>query len=86
MRRAVLRGYVADLLLVMVALYLLTGFGISNPRLIMPLTFGLLGKALAQEIHALLWGPFIMLVLLHLYLAAPGDPRGPKKSVEPEKE
>ena len=36
-----------------------------------PLTFGLLGKALAQEIHALLWGPFIMLVLLHLYLAAP---------------
>ena len=71
MRRTVLRGYVANLLLVMVALYLLTGFGISNPGLITPLTFGLLGKALAQQVHALLWGPFIMLVLLHLYLAAP---------------
>jgi len=71
MKQAVLKRYVANLLLAMVTLYLLTGFGATSPGLVTPLTFGLLGKALAQQVHSLLWGPFIMLVLLHLYLAAP---------------
>lgn len=68
MRRAEVKRYVAGLLLVLVALYLLTGFGITNSGLVAPLTLGLLGKAQSTEIHTLLWGPFILLVLIHLYL------------------
>jgi thiosulfate reductase cytochrome b subunit len=75
MRQAVLKGYIANLLLVMVALYLLTGFGVTYPGLVTPLTLGLLGKAQASEIHVLLWGPFIILVLIHVYLGLK-----PKKS------
>lgn len=77
MRRTVLKKYIANLLLLLIALYLLTGFGIANPGLVTPLTFGLLGKAQAQDIHTLLWGPFIILVLLHLYMTASwgGNPK-----------
>lgn len=75
LRRAVLKRYVANLLLVIVALYLLTGFGITNPGLITSLTLGLLGKAQSTEIHLQLWGPFIIVLLVHVYLAL----RPPKK-------
>ncbi len=47
------------------ALLLLTGFGITHHTLVGPLTLGLLGKATAQVLHTLLWGPFLVLLLLH---------------------
>jgi hypothetical protein len=41
-----------------------------GPRyeVITPLTLGLLDKAVSYKIHVLLWGPFLILVVLHVYL------------------
>jgi thiosulfate reductase cytochrome b subunit len=56
------------LLTVVVIIYLLTGFGITQYRIFEPLTFGLLTKSLAHRIHMNLEIPFIILVVLHIWL------------------
>jgi cytochrome b561 len=56
------------LLTVVVIIYLLTGFGITEFRIVEPLTFGLLTKSLAQKIHINLEIPFIVLLVLHIWL------------------
>jgi hypothetical protein len=56
------------LLTVVVIVYLLTGFGITQYRIVEPLTFGLLTKNLAHRIHINLEIPFITLVVLHIWL------------------
>jgi hypothetical protein len=56
------------LLSVVVIIYLLTGFGITEFRIVEPLTFGLLTKNLAQKIHINLEIPFIILLVLHIWL------------------
>ena len=47
-------------------IYLLTGLGITEYRIIEPMTFGLLGKSLSLEIHENLLRPFLVLLSLHL--------------------
>jgi len=56
------------LLTVLVVIYLITGFGITEYRIVEPLTFGLLTKSLAQKIHMSLEIPFIILLILHIWL------------------
>jgi len=56
------------LLTVVVIIYLLTGFGITEFRIVEPLTFGLLTKSLAHKIHINLEIPFIVLLILHIWL------------------
>jgi len=56
------------LLTVVVIIYLLTGFGITQYRIVESLTFGLLTKNLAHTIHMNLEIPFIILVVLHIWL------------------
>lgn len=56
------------LLTVVVIIYLITGFGITEYRIVEPLTFGLLTKNLAQRIHINLEIPFIILLILHIWL------------------
>ena len=56
------------LLTVVVIVYLLTGFGITEYRIVESLTFGLLTKNLAHRIHTNLEIPFIILVVLHIWL------------------
>jgi len=56
------------LLTVLVIIYLITGFGIIEYRIVEPLTFGLLTKSLAQQIHISLEIPFIILLILHIWL------------------
>ena len=56
------------LLTVLVIVYLLTGFGITEFRIVEPLTFGLLTKSLAQKVHINLEIPFIVLLVLHIWL------------------
>jgi thiosulfate reductase cytochrome b subunit len=63
------RRLVAWLLFVMTVLVLLTGFGITEPGIIGPLTGGLLGKSIAERAHIYLWGPFIILLVLHMSLS-----------------
>jgi hypothetical protein len=55
------------LLLAVVVLYFITGFGITQFRVVEFLTFGLLTKSLSFQIHDNLWVPFVVLLGLHIY-------------------
>jgi hypothetical protein len=55
------------LLTVVVIIYLITGFGITEYRIIESLTFGLLTKSLAHKIHMNLEIPFMILLVLHIW-------------------
>ena len=48
-------------------LFLVSGFGITEFRVVEVITFGLLTKNLAFRIHEVLWIPFVILLALHLY-------------------
>ena len=61
------RQIVHWLLLAVLVLYLLTGFGITQFRGVEHVTFGLLSKPLAFKIHDNLLIPFIILLGLHIY-------------------
>ena len=52
----------------LVIIYLITGFGITEYRIVEPLTFGLLTKSLAYKIHINIEIPFIILLILHIWL------------------
>lgn len=67
MVRLTYRKLVSWTLLVFTFLFLISGFGITKPWLVQSLTFGLLDKALSQQIHFLLWGPFLIVLVLHIY-------------------
>jgi cytochrome b subunit of formate dehydrogenase len=56
------------LLAIVIVLYLVSGFGITEFRTVETLTFGLLTKNLAFKIHNILWIPFAILLILHLCL------------------
>jgi cytochrome b subunit of formate dehydrogenase len=55
-------------LMVIIGFFLVTGFGISEFRIVERVTFGLLTKQLAFRIHSELWLPLVVLLVLHLYL------------------
>ena len=55
------------LLLAVIVLYILTGFGITSYRVVEFMTFGLLTKLLAFKIHNDLIIPFVILIGLHIY-------------------
>ena len=57
------------LLLAVVLLYIITGFGISQFRVIESITFGLLTKNLAFRIHDNLWIPFLVLLIMHILIS-----------------
>ena len=54
------------LLAVVIALYLITGFGITEYRVVESLTFGLLTKSLSFKIHNNLWIPLLALLIFHI--------------------
>jgi cytochrome b subunit of formate dehydrogenase len=58
------------LLVAVLVLYLLTGFGITEFRVVEQVTFGLLSKNVAFYIHNGLLIPFIVLLILHIYQGA----------------
>ena len=49
-------------------LNLISGLGITQFRIIAPLTLGLLTKSNAFRIHSSLTAPFTILLILHIYL------------------
>ena len=54
-------------LLVITALFLVSGFGITHFRVVETITFGLLMKPLTFKIHEYLWIPFLILLILHIF-------------------
>jgi cytochrome b561 len=56
------------LFLVVTILFLITGFGITEFRIVETITLGWLPKSLALRIHNDLWIPFVVLLVLHIFL------------------
>jgi len=54
------------LLIIVTVLYLVTGFGITEFRIVETFTFGLLTKSLAFRLHDNLLIPFVILLILHI--------------------
>lgn len=77
MRRYVVQRIIHWLLLATVVLLLLSGFGITEFRVVETVTFGLLAKNLAFQMHTspYLWGVFLTLLALHIYLSMTGKPK-----------
>jgi len=46
----------------------LTGLGITRYEIVTPLTLGILDKTASYKLHVLLWGPFLILLILHISL------------------
>ena len=67
MKRHLAKQIVVWLLVAVIVVYLITGFGMVEYRIVEPLTFGLLTKLLAFKIHTILWMPFLILLILHIY-------------------
>jgi cytochrome b subunit of formate dehydrogenase len=67
--RKLLRNLVHWVLVVYLIVYVVTGLGIIEWRTVEPLTFGMLGKALAQQIHDNMHIPFIILLVIHVYVS-----------------
>ena len=57
------------LLAVVIVLYIVTGFGITEFRTVEALTFGLLTKNLAFRIHDAMVIPLIVLLALHIFFS-----------------
>jgi cytochrome b subunit of formate dehydrogenase len=66
--RQLIKKIIYWLLAVVVIVYLITGFGITEYRIVETLTFGLLTKSLAHRIHINIAIPFIILLILHIWL------------------
>jgi hypothetical protein len=66
--RRLMKGTIHWLLTAVVIIYLITGFGITEYRIVEPLTLGLLTKSLAHKIHTNAEIPFIILLILHIWL------------------
>lgn len=59
----------AYLALLVVILYIITGFGITQYQIVEKLTLGLLSKPLSFKIHSYLIYPFILFLAIHLYFS-----------------
>ena len=66
MNRKLVRVLIRWLLLAAIVLYAVTGFGITEFRVVETLTFGVLTKNLAFKIHDILFIPSLILLLLHI--------------------
>lgn len=62
-----IKRIILGLLIIVTVLYILTGFGITQFRVVETLTFGLLTKNVSFKIHDHLFIPFIILLGLHVF-------------------
>jgi len=58
------------LLLVVIIVYLVSGFGITEFRTVEALTLGLLTKSLAFKMHDVLLIPLLVLLSLHIFMSS----------------
>lgn len=67
--KPIIKKIVAWLSLVVVVLYVITGYGITKAETMAKISFGLLTRDVSKAIHFNLLIPLIILVLAHLVLA-----------------
>jgi thiosulfate reductase cytochrome b subunit len=65
--QARVRTFISILLGILSVLLVISGLGITRSALIMPLTLGFFDKATAYRIHLYLWGPFLILLIVHVF-------------------
>jgi hypothetical protein len=65
---SLIRKIIQWLLLAATIMFLITGFGISQFRVVETVTFGWLSKSWAFRLHDNLWIPFVILLALHICL------------------
>lgn len=53
-------------LLLLVILFILSGFGITKPRIVGAITFGLLDRGSSFSLHSFLVLPFLILLIAHI--------------------
>jgi len=66
-KRQLAKRIVRWLLFLVAVAFVISGFGITEYRIVESLTFGLLQKNTAFRIHDSLWAPFAVLLLLHVF-------------------
>lgn len=54
------------LLTIVIILFIITGFGITNYRVVESLTFGILSKPISFQVHTNLTIPLIILLFFHM--------------------
>ena len=64
-----LRKSVHYLLLVFTVIFIITGFGITEYKIIESITFSVLTKPVSHLIHSNLIIPFVILLILHILLS-----------------
>ena len=69
MSLVLLKRVVHWLLLIVTVVYLLTGLGITQYRIMESITFGLLNKNLSFNIHDNLLAPFVTLLIFHMIVS-----------------
>jgi hypothetical protein len=75
---AQIRKIISWFLLFVVALYIITGYGITQYQLVERITFGVLDKARSFQLHNLLIYPFVPLLIYHIWIRIPSLKK-PKK-------
>ena len=55
-------------LLIIIIIFIITGFGIARYRIIEAMTFGLLSKPVSYQIHSYLVIPLVIFLYLHVFL------------------
>jgi len=58
------------LLFIFSFLLIISGYGISEYRIVEKYTFGLMSKSLAFELHSWLSLPFIIILVLHIFFVS----------------
>lgn len=67
-KRSIIRLTVTWLLAITTLVLLISGFGITEFRVIEAATFDLFTKPLAFKLHEVIWIPFLVLLITHIYL------------------
>ena len=71
-KRSIIKRMVACLLAITTLVFLVSGFGITEFRVVEPATLGLLTKPVAFKLHEFIWIPFLVLLAVHIYLGITG--------------
>jgi cytochrome b subunit of formate dehydrogenase len=67
-KRSIIRRTVAWSLAITTLVFLISGFGITEFRVVEAATLGLFTKPLAFKLHEVIWIPFLVLIITHIYL------------------
>lgn len=67
--RKILKRTIHWILVAYIAVYIVTGFGITSYPTMEPLTLGLMGKAVAMQLHNNMELPFVFLLGLHVFVS-----------------